>query len=392
MARFKGSNLWLPQNTEIISATKTLSITDKQQQFLDPNGSDRDVNLPTDASSAGLSFWVINIGSENLVIKNNAGTQTILTVGSGEIGYVTNDGNGWRGSLGSTGATGATGGTGTDGADGATGGTGGTGAAGSDGTIGQDGDTGGTGGTGDAGVDGSTGGTGATGARGEGFRIDESISDFAEDDVARIEGMGGITVTDVYIVTIYNDNRSDKSTPIDADLTQHIVMYDGNTWYDWGQFIGDTGGTGNTGAQGDVGGTGGTGGTGEIGPTLTGGTGGTGDAGVDGATGGTGGTGDAGVDGATGGTGATGGVGSVSGIKTGSESLSSGVQSINVTFGEAMANTNYKLTYSLLNTTDANPSSYTSVVTAKTTTGFTIQLSGQTDSANYVLEWVTTDI
>lgn len=53
-----------------------------------------------------------------------------------------------------------------------------------------------------------------------------------------------------------------------------------------------------------------------------------------------------------------------------------------------MASTSYTLTYSLLNTTDGTPASYGMVTTAKATTGFTVLLSGNTDSANYDLEWV----
>lgn len=46
MAKFKKGNLWVSQNTEILSDGKTLTVNDKQQQFLDPNGQDRNVIMP----------------------------------------------------------------------------------------------------------------------------------------------------------------------------------------------------------------------------------------------------------------------------------------------------------------------------------------------------------
>lgn len=446
MAKFKAGNEWFSQNTQILSDSLTLSITDKQQQFLDPNGQDRVINMPAEATSAGLPFWIINIGTSNdLIVKNNSGTITLITIKSGEIGYLTNDGNGWISTVGSTGASGSigdTGGTGATGSVGATGGTGATGDTGSQGPQGQTGgtgaqgpqgiqgtagDTGGTGaqglqgiqGTaGDTGATGAPGGTGGTGTRGEGFNIDESISSFTITDVTRIQGIGTISTSDVYIVTIYSDNREDKNTPsgISGDMTHHIVMYDGTSWYDWGLFIGDTGATG---APGGTGGTGGIGGTGDVGPTLTGGTGAPGTAGATGgtgaqgpegiqgtagatggtgaqgtqgsvgSTGGTGGIGIQGTVGATGGTGATGSQGSVTGVKTGQLELSSGIINITVTFAEAYSDVNYSIGYSVVNIIDSNPSSYGMVVSSKTASGFIITLSGFTDSSNYVLNWLT---
>lgn len=166
---------------------------------------------------------------------------------------------------------------------------------------------------------GGTGGTGNIGPRGESFRIDAHYENFTNSDVINVESDISISPQDVYIITILNDNRILKDTPsgISGDMSRHIVMYDGVKWYDWGQFIGDTGGTGGTGKTGATGATGGSGGTGEIGPTLTGGTGstgdtgGTGDLGLTGGTGATGSTGDTGATGNTGNTGNTGATGSI---------------------------------------------------------------------------------
>ena len=381
MAKFKKGNLWVSQNTEILSDGKTLDIIDKQQQFLDPNGQDRNIIMPPDASSAGLFFYIINTGSaNNLIIRNNASTVTIIDVKPGQIGYVTNDSSGWKGSVGSTGATGAAG------ADGATGGTGDTGATGS---AGINGATGGTGNTGAAGADGETGATGDTGAagsRGEGFRIDEFIASFAEDDITRIESLGTVNPNDIYIATIYIDDRVNTSNPIGltGDMSQHIIMYDGTSWFDWGLFIGGTGGTGPVGGTGEQGGTGATGPAGDPGAATTGGTGATGDTGA---------TGNIGIPGPTGGTGSTGDTGAAgsldSNVKTATVSLASGIVDIVVTFSQEYIDANYSIGYSLVNITDTNPSSYTTVVTAKTNTGFTVSLSGPTDSANYTLDWTT---
>ena len=387
MAKFKKGNLWVSQNTEILSDGKTLTVNDKQQQFLDPNGQDRNVIMPADAASAGLFFYVINVGSANdLIVKNNAGTVTIVTITPGQIGYVTNDSTGWRGSVGSTGAKGETGGTGATGA---------AGPAGEAGIAGGTGGTGATGAVGAAGADGSTGGTGAQGPagdRGEGFRIDEVIPSFTESDITRIEAINTISPSDIYIVTIYDDVRSNNTLPggLNGDMSKHIIMYDGSNWYDWGLFIGGTGATGPAGSTGPAGGTGGTGPVGAPGESATGGTGATGaqgPAGDAGTTGGTGGTG------ATGSTGAQGPAGSIgTSVKMNSEALASGITDIVITFAQAYADDDYIINYALINTIDSSPASYTSVVTAKSATGFTVSLSGPTDSANYLFDWMTIHI
>lgn len=127
---------------------------------------------------------------------------------------------------------------------------------------------------------GSTGGTGTKGDRGESFNIDMHYLHFYDSDVLDIEHNSNATIDNVYIVTIFHDDRLLKTTPgLENILDRHIIVYNGSSWVDWGLFIGDTGGTGNTGdtgGTGSIGNTGGTGGTGQIGPTLTGGTGGSG--------------------------------------------------------------------------------------------------------------------
>jgi len=89
--------LQLYQNTETLSANKTLTITDTVVQILDPNGSDRDVTLPAEALSDNITFYIYNSADgsgEDLTIKNDGGTViSILGPGSGTM--YTCDGTDW---------------------------------------------------------------------------------------------------------------------------------------------------------------------------------------------------------------------------------------------------------------------------------------------------------
>lgn len=68
-------------NRETLSADKTLVATDVQSHYLDPNGSDRDVNLYS-SPSTGDYHVIKNIGSANtLTVKNSGGTTlTVLSI------------------------------------------------------------------------------------------------------------------------------------------------------------------------------------------------------------------------------------------------------------------------------------------------------------------------
>jgi heat shock protein HslJ len=74
-------------------------------------------------------------------------------------------------------------------------------------------------------------------------------------------------------------------------------------------------------------------------------------------------------------------------IKSGSPAVSNGVRTHAVTFGTAMANTNYSIKATLANYTDNNPQYQPVTPISKTTTGFTVEWNEATDSGNYVLEW-----
>jgi S-adenosylmethionine/arginine decarboxylase-like enzyme len=75
-------------------------------------------------------------------------------------------------------------------------------------------------------------------------------------------------------------------------------------------------------------------------------------------------------------------------IKSGRLQLSTNDNTKSVTFGTAFSSTNYTVSVILSNTTDASPSIYPMIVSAKETTGFSIILSGEIDSNNYYLEWI----
>ena len=77
--------------------------------------------------------------------------------------------------------------------------------------------------------------------------------------------------------------------------------------------------------------------------------------------------------------------------KSGSESISDASASVSVTFGTAFSDATYGMALCIENTVDADPLAHAYVVTAKSTTGFTLELSGLTDSSNYSLNWQARD-
>ena len=71
-----------------------------------------------------------------------------------------------------------------------------------------------------------------------------------------------------------------------------------------------------------------------------------------------------------------------------SVALGDGVSTASVTFSSALATADYTITYSLVNLVDVNPKFLDIIVTAKSTTGFSVEFHQNTDSANYVLEYI----
>jgi len=94
--------LWLSVNIEAIAATRTLLVTDKQLQVLDPSGAARTVLLPAEADSDGLFFVVVNSAdaAEVISVKEDSGTTTIASLLQNEQCIVVCDGVTWKGIVG----------------------------------------------------------------------------------------------------------------------------------------------------------------------------------------------------------------------------------------------------------------------------------------------------
>lgn len=84
-------------NIQTLGAAKTLQTDDVVSHWLDPGGAGRDVNLPAEASSAGLIFIVVNTAdaAENLTVKDDGGS-TVGVVGQAEMGFFICNGTVWR--------------------------------------------------------------------------------------------------------------------------------------------------------------------------------------------------------------------------------------------------------------------------------------------------------
>jgi len=89
-------------NTETLTGTKTLTVTDARMQFLDPGGAGRKVLLPAEASSSGLDFMIFNTAdaSEDLTVKEDSDTTTIVTISQNEGGLPACNGTTWKGFVG----------------------------------------------------------------------------------------------------------------------------------------------------------------------------------------------------------------------------------------------------------------------------------------------------
>lgn len=83
-------------NTETLAATKTLIATDAQYQFLDPDGADRTVALPTGV--ANMLFIIKNIGGGGFVLDvEDAGASAVGNpVSNGVVFGYMYDGSTWR--------------------------------------------------------------------------------------------------------------------------------------------------------------------------------------------------------------------------------------------------------------------------------------------------------
>ena len=93
----KGENLLLDHNVETLSGNKTLTITDKVIQKLDPDGVDRDVLLPAENTATDLVFFIYNMGGElgeDLNVQDDAAA-ALEIIHYGHMGICTCDGTIW---------------------------------------------------------------------------------------------------------------------------------------------------------------------------------------------------------------------------------------------------------------------------------------------------------
>lgn len=92
-----GDVLSLQSNTEGLSGTKTIATDDPQIQFLDPDGSARDVTLPAEAENDGRMYVIVNTadGNETLTVKDDGGT-TISEIVMDSAAIFACDGTDWN--------------------------------------------------------------------------------------------------------------------------------------------------------------------------------------------------------------------------------------------------------------------------------------------------------
>lgn len=102
---FITDGLRLASTTLALSATLTMEAGATPVQLLDPNGAGKTVLLPPE--SRGLTFLIWNKAdaAEDLTIKDDSNTTTILTVSQNEAGVLYCDGTSWHRALLSAAAT-----------------------------------------------------------------------------------------------------------------------------------------------------------------------------------------------------------------------------------------------------------------------------------------------
>lgn len=84
--------------SETLTGNKTLTTSDLVLQWLDPNGADRTVTLPAEASSTNLMFIILNTADgagEDLVVQDDT-PATVATLGPGMTGIFSCNGTSWK--------------------------------------------------------------------------------------------------------------------------------------------------------------------------------------------------------------------------------------------------------------------------------------------------------
>lgn len=97
--RQPGRDPWGGYVAVTLSAARTLDGASAKHQRLNPNGANRNVDLPAEETNKGRDFVICNTGtSGNLVVRDDAAA-TISTLSPGEQGTFTCNGTNWLGEV-----------------------------------------------------------------------------------------------------------------------------------------------------------------------------------------------------------------------------------------------------------------------------------------------------
>ena len=302
------------------------------------------------------------------------------------------------GSSGTNGVKGAKGNTGSPGTNGTNGLKGAKGNTGSPGTNGANGVKGAKGDTGSPGTNGIKGTKGAKGTQGEAFRVDEFNVNLDDTKLLSIQNTSNASDNDFYVFVVSEDIRTNKTSfGLNGDVTNHVIAFNGSSFFSYGPFTGIQGNKGEAGANGTKGETGTKGAKGAAGADgingskgETGTTGAKGVAGTNGSKGETGTTGAKGVAGTNGSKGETGtkgakGVAGTNGSKgeTGTKGAK-GVAGTNGSKGETGDKGNKGETGSIDSSSDLNLSKRL-FVNDDTKINGTLQIIGNTHISGHIL-------
>ena len=161
------------------------------------------------------------------------------------------------GSSGTNGVKGAKGNTGSPGTNGTNGLKGAKGNTGSPGTNGANGVKGAKGDTGSPGTNGIKGTKGAKGTQGEAFRVDEFNVNLDDTKLLSIQNTSNASDNDFYVFVVSEDIRTNKTSfGLNGDVTNHVIAFNGSSFFSYGPFTGIQGNKGEAGANGTKGETG----------------------------------------------------------------------------------------------------------------------------------------
>lgn len=95
--QYKDVNTTAAAGEDLANTETTLTVNSPLIQRLDANGGATDVLLPAEA--AGLEVWIVNTGGEDLVVKEDGDSTTIVTVATTEDARLWCDGVAWQGNV-----------------------------------------------------------------------------------------------------------------------------------------------------------------------------------------------------------------------------------------------------------------------------------------------------